>query len=130
MFTITRASSRENLYFGFLTKPVSNQSHQLQRLARKSSKFTYDTFQKANNKGVDQSARMRRLVCACVVRKTPKTGFLTSRPTQSLLMVGKYQICFRSPTFFWRKLSKTNMLKICHTVCNSNSPSILEVSDH
>ena len=37
-------------------------------------KFTYGTFQKANNKGADQTARMRRLVCACVVRKVPKTG--------------------------------------------------------
>ena len=45
-----------------------------------SSKFTYDTFQNANNRGADQTARMRRLVCACVVRKPPKTGFLASRP--------------------------------------------------
>ena len=44
------------------------------------SKFTNDNFQKANNKGADQTARMRRLVCACVVRKPPKTGFLASRP--------------------------------------------------
>ena len=36
---------------------------------------TYGTFQKANNKGADQTARMRRLVWACVVRKHPKTGF-------------------------------------------------------
>ena len=40
----------------------------------------YDTFQKANNKGADQSAQMCRLVCACVVRKPPKTGFLALRP--------------------------------------------------
>ena len=33
-----------------------------------------------NNKGADQTARMRRLVCAFVVRKPPKTGFLASRP--------------------------------------------------
>ena len=33
----------------------------------------------ANNKGADQTARMRRLVCASVVRKPPKTGFLASR---------------------------------------------------
>ena len=26
---------------------------------------------------------MRRLVCACVVRKLPKTGFLASRPTSN-----------------------------------------------
>ena len=40
----------------------------------------YGTFQKVNNKGTDQTARMRRLVCACVVRKPQKTGFLESRP--------------------------------------------------
>ena len=28
------------------------------------SKFTYDSFQNANNKGADQTAPMRRLVCA------------------------------------------------------------------
>ena len=44
------------------------------------SKFTYDTCQKANNKGADQTAWMGRLVCPCVVRKPPKTGFLASRP--------------------------------------------------
>ena len=44
------------------------------------SKFSYGTFKKANNKGADQTARMRRLVCACVVRKPPKTGFLATRP--------------------------------------------------
>ena len=31
------------------------------------SKPRYDTFQKANNKGADQTARMRRLVCAYVI---------------------------------------------------------------
>ena len=45
-----------------------------------SNKPRYDTFQKANNKGADQTARMRRLVCACVIRNTPKTGFLAPRP--------------------------------------------------
>ena len=42
--------------------------------------FRDNTFQNANNKGADQSARMRRLVCTFVVRKPPKTGFLASRP--------------------------------------------------
>ena len=50
------------------------------------SKFTYGTLQKANNKGADQSARMRRLVCVCVVRKPPKTGFLALRPILSMLL--------------------------------------------
>ena len=40
------------------------------------SKFTYDTF----HKGAYQTARMCRLVCTCVVRKPPKTGFLATRP--------------------------------------------------
>ena len=44
------------------------------------SKPRYDTFQQANNKYADQTARMRRLVCACVICKPPKTGFLASRP--------------------------------------------------
>ena len=44
------------------------------------SKVNYGTFQKANNKGADQTVHMRRLVCACVVYKPPQTGFLTSRP--------------------------------------------------
>ena len=33
------------------------------------------TFQKANNKDADQTARIRRLVCAWVIRNTPKAGF-------------------------------------------------------
>ena len=37
--------------------------------------FTYGSFQKANNKGPDQTVWMRRVVC--VVCKTPKAGFLT-----------------------------------------------------
>ena len=45
------------------------------------SKFRDDTFQNPNNKGADQSARMRRLICTFVVCKSPKTGFLASRPT-------------------------------------------------
>ena len=44
------------------------------------SKPRYNTFQKANNIGADQTARMRRLVCACVIRNTSKTGFLALRP--------------------------------------------------
>ena len=31
-------------------------------------------------KGADETARMRRPVCACVVPKPPKTGFLAARP--------------------------------------------------
>ena len=38
------------------------------------------TYQNVNNKGADQTAHMRRLVRACVVRKLPKTGFLALRP--------------------------------------------------
>ena len=31
------------------------------------SKTIYDTFQSANNKGADQTARMRRLVCTLLL---------------------------------------------------------------
>ena len=37
-------------------------------------------YNKRTTKGADQTAHMRRLVCAFVVRKPPKTGFLTTRP--------------------------------------------------
>ena len=50
------------------------------------TKFRYDTFQYANNKGADQSKQMRRLVCTFVVRKPPKTGFLASRPILSMTL--------------------------------------------
>ena len=40
----------------------------------------YEIFYKANNKGADQTAQMRRLVCTCVDCHSPKTGFLTSGP--------------------------------------------------
>ena len=70
--------------FGFPTKAVSKQYPQLQRLAVNCNftcrMFTFDTFQKANNKSTDQTALICRLVCACVVRKPQKTGFLASRP--------------------------------------------------
>ena len=42
------------------------------------SMLRYGTFQKANNKGADQFAQMRRLVCAFVGRKAQKTSFLAS----------------------------------------------------
>ena len=40
-------------------------------------KSRYNTFQNANNKGADQTARMCRLVCAFVVRKPPEDIFLS-----------------------------------------------------
>ena len=60
-------------------KPAFSDELEYQNFAR--SKFRYNTFQKANNKGAGQTAHTRRLVCAFVVCKTPKTGFLASRPT-------------------------------------------------
>ena len=59
--------------FGVSSKRDSNQFPQLEM-------FRDDAFQNAKNKGADQSASMRRLVCAFVVRKPPKTGFLALRP--------------------------------------------------
>ena len=54
-----------------------------------SSKFRYDTFQRANNNGIDQTMWMGKMVCTLVVcmdaqaglrlycSQTPKAGFLT-----------------------------------------------------
>ena len=56
-----------------------------------------------NNKGTDQAARMRRLVCACVVRKPPKTGFLASRP---ILWLRPGHATKEVKTYSWEGLSK------------------------
>ena len=66
-------------------------SPQLQRLARKCSNVKYGTFQKANNKGADQTARMGRLVCACVVRKSPKSRFSRVEAQITLMFEHKRQ---------------------------------------
>ena len=48
--------------------------------------FTYDTYQKVNNKGADQSVQMRRLVCAFVVRKARRQVFLHYGPYDIMSM--------------------------------------------
>ena len=78
----TWASLRENLLWGFPSRSYPNQPAELQRLARY-LKFAYnrlrfDTFQKANNKGADQSAGICRAVCAAVIRK-PRRQVLSRR---------------------------------------------------
>ena len=44
-----------------------------------------------NDKGTDQSARMCRLVCAFVIRKPPKAGFLALRLNLSLICFKKVE---------------------------------------
>ena len=68
--------------FGVSDKPVPSATYidQLEYKNFACSMFRDDTFQNVNNKGADQSARMRRLVCAFVHRKPPKIGFLASGP--------------------------------------------------
>ena len=62
----------------FATRQDSNQPAQLRRLA--SLKFSEVancyTIKAANNKGADQTAWVRRLICAFVVRIWHETGFL------------------------------------------------------
>ena len=41
------------------------------------------SFQTANDEGADQTARMRRLVCAFVVRKPPKQALSRRGPYES-----------------------------------------------
>ena len=42
-----------------------------------------------NNKGAEQTGLMRRLVCAFIVPKPPKTGFLATRPICKTTLAGK-----------------------------------------
>ena len=62
-----QATTQENLSSGLLT----NQSLRLNRLAKNwtfsRSKCRYDSSKKAVNKVADETARMRRLVCAFIV---------------------------------------------------------------
>ena len=82
-----------SLDFGFSTKLISNQSPQLQGLARKlnfaCSKLRYDTFQKANNKGCDQSANLCRLVCAFAVFSLGRQVFSHQGPLKKMpILIG------------------------------------------
>ena len=45
-----------------------------------------------NNKGADQTGQMHTLVCAYVVRKPPKTSFLTWRPILYVLFLNALEI--------------------------------------
>ena len=77
------ATSRENLSSGFPSKRVSNRSPQPQRLSRMLKFHLHQVYicnfpKKRITKALIR-LRMRRLVCACVVRKPPKTGFLATR---------------------------------------------------
>ena len=77
------ASLRENLSSGFPTNKFETS-----RLARELKFHLYQViFLKANNKGADQSARVRRLVCACVVLKPPMTAFPTLWPILYFLLL-------------------------------------------
>ena len=75
---------------GFSTRYVSNQPAQLQKLARiwnfGYSKYTYHTISAANNNGADKNARMRRLICAFVVRIWHKTRFRMTWPIIDFLI--------------------------------------------
>ena len=61
-------------------------------------------------KGTDQTARM--LVCACVVRKPPKTGFLASRPIFCASSTDMQTCLFSSERDFMISLSGDNQVDI------------------
>ena len=58
------------------------------------SKFKYDTFQKGNNNGTDQSVQVGRLVCNFRGSQTPKTGFLALRPICVTQIIQKSIVLF------------------------------------
>ena len=71
------------MFLGFQTWSFQTQPAQLQRLTRalkfNGSMFSYNSFQGKNNRGADQTVRVRRLVCALFVRMQTTPGFLTTR---------------------------------------------------
>ena len=78
----TQAMTRENLFSWSPKKLVSNQSLHVNRLARKlkfcRSKSRYDSSQKEDNTIAHETARMRRLVCAFIVRNHQRQVFSVS----------------------------------------------------
>ena len=56
--------------------PTSPRQVYLDKWNSACSKFIYDPFQNANNKGADQSGRICRLVCAFVVPTSPRPIWL------------------------------------------------------
>ena len=61
-------------------KPVSSAKETSLKIEISPAASLHMILSKKQKKGADQTARMRRLVCACVVHKPPKTGFLASKP--------------------------------------------------
>ena len=61
-------------------KPVSSAKETSLKIEISPAASLHMILSKKQKKGADQTAQMRRLVCACVVHKPPKTGFLASRP--------------------------------------------------
>ena len=61
-------------------KPVSSAKETSLKIEISPAASLHMILSKKQKKGADQTARMRRLVCTCVVHKPPKTGFLASRP--------------------------------------------------
>ena len=45
-------------------------------------------FERANNKGADQTVPMNRLVCVFCCLHAPKSGFLATRSMETLRMLG------------------------------------------
>ena len=78
------ALSRQNLSWSFWQKEIKTSLLSYRDWQKNwnfvPSRSRYDTVQYMNNKGADQTVRMRRLVCTFVVRKPPKIGFLVLRP--------------------------------------------------
>ena len=109
MYSLKWASTRQNLSSGFLTKWDTNESAQLQRLARNwnFTKERLDTIlcKKANYKDASQTGWICILVCIFVVRKpipphpkeALKTSFLALKPNN-------VNPCTAEPNFiqFWK----------------------------
>ena len=73
--------------------------------------FTYDTFQKANNKCADQTARMRRLVCDCVLTN-PRRQVFSRRGPFGIFCSNSNTLTFGSKVYIWNNLSGVKFIVI------------------
>ena len=88
-------------------------------------------YKKANNQVADQTARIRRLVCACVVRKPRKKGFLRRGPFY-VWHIGHYHLGIHNVIYCVLKVlfETTTMFTVVPREGDVIHPPQTEIIDH
>ena len=82
-------------------KPVSSAIETSLKIEISPAASLHMILSKKRKKGADQTARMRRLVCACVVRKPQKIGFLDIEAHIIAVFMIRAIVNELQPTFFF-----------------------------